>query len=274
VRLTGQVSELDRKITQLNQEREKLSRELADSRRRVDKLEGNLKAVTSDRGSLEATYLTTKESKEKLELAERLEDALTVTRKVEEGGDGTVQSGEIKLLSQPIGTLELVPSKSPEEATVLRLKTASPNTVQFTEEERRLYQSLGGAIKLEAQLKPSSPTLKGTLTTGEVVQSAAPREEAEWQWSLEGTPAEGDVVSLELHVIDENGQKVPLSGYYFQVLPAGLLSGLGGGFSWVSLLVGLLAGVALAGLAVALRDRSSPRRTERRPRAVAGEKQL
>ncbi len=268
VRLSGQVSDLERKVTELSQE-------LADSRRRADKLQGNLKAVTSDRGSLEATYLATKESKEKLELAERLGEALSVRRKAEEGGDEPVQLGEINLLSQPIGTLEVVPSKSPEEATVLRLKTASPNTVQFTEEERRLYQSLGGALKLEAQLRSSSPSLKGTLTKGDAVQSAAPREEAEWQWSLAGTPGEGEVVSLELHLIDENGQKVPLDGYYFQVQPAGLLPEFGGGFSWISVLVGLLAGVLLAGLAVALRDHSSARnRNGKRPRAVSGEKQL
>jgi predicted nucleic acid-binding Zn-ribbon protein len=273
-RLSGQVADLDRKFTELTKDRDRLGQELSDSRRRAEKLQGDLKALTSDRGSLESTYLNTKESKEKLETAARLEEALTVTRNFQAGSDRLVQVGEINLLSQPVGTVELIPSSSPDQPTILRLKTASPNTVQFTEEERRLYQALGGVLKMEAALRSSSSSIQSSLAAGESVQSAAPREEAEWQWNLEGSPREGDVMSLDLHIIDENGLKVPLAGYYFQVQSAGLLSSLGGSFSWGSLLVGLLAGVALAGLGVVFRDRSSPRQNGIRTRTVAGEKQL
>ena len=273
-RLSGQVDELNAKVSELTQERAKLTRQLGDAQKKSAKLEGNLRAVTSNRESLEATYLRTKEDKEALERADRLGAGLSLRRPQGGQTEDGVERADIYLLSQLIGSLEVQPPKDPEGIARLVVRTASPNTVQFTDEERTLYEALGSGLKIQPTWRSWSGSLQPVLSSGEAVQVIAPREESDWQWSFRGSPSDNDRLVLDLRILDKDGQSVPLGDYQFQVRGAGWMSLLSGS-PYIPGLIGFLLGIALAGIAIALRDRRSSRqRRPARPVSVPSAKEL
>ena len=258
-RLAGEVGELGRKVTQLTQERETLTRQLGEAQKKASKLEGNLRAVTSNRESLEATYLRTKEGKEALERADRLAESLSLRPAAPGGSEDGVERAEVYLLSQPIATLEIRPPESANESARLVIRASSPNTVQFTEEERGLYDALGGALKIQTNWRSWAGSLKPVLESGESVQSTAPREESTWQWTFQGSPSPDERLLLDLKVVDADGQSVPLGSYRFPVSGSGWMASVGDS-PWLFGAAGFLLGVALVGMAVAVRDRQSSKR--------------
>ncbi len=272
-RLTAEVGQLEQKVGQLTQDREKLTRDLGDARKKSTKLEGDLRALTSNRESLEATYLRTKEAKDAFERAGRLSESLSLRPSSAEPTKEGAEQADVYLLSQPIGTIEVQPPTEPGATARLVVRTASPNTVQFTEEERELYAALGNELKIQPTWKSWSGVLQPVLDSGDAVQAAAPREESAWQWSFQGSASGPERLLLDLRIIDADGQAVPLGEYQFQVSGAGWISALDGS-SAIPALLGFLLGVALVGLAVALRDRRRPQAKTLKTVSVPGSKQL
>lgn len=272
--LAGRVQELDGKVTELTQERAKLTRQLGETQKKAAKLEGNLRALTSNRESLEATYLRTREGKEALERADRLAKSLSLrppeTNQTEDG----VERADVYLLSQPIGSLEVQPPHDPSGTARLVIRAASPNTVQFTEEERSLYEALGSGLKVQPTWRSWSGSLQPILEAGDAVQVTAPREESKWQWSFRGSPSGNERLVLDLRILDSDGQSVPLGDYQFRIDGAGWLSILNES-PYIPAAIGFLLGLALAGVAIALRDRRSPKQKRTaRPVSVPSAKEL
>ncbi len=275
-RLTGRVAELDRGVAAITAERDRMSQDLAAAERRVSRLQGDLNTLTSNRQSLEATYLRTKETKEQLELANRLGEAMTLrqVRRGTERDQGEI--AEILLLTQPVAELEIVPPTKAGDAARVTLKRVSPNTVQFSEEERRLYEALGQALTVEAAWESRSGRLQAALQSGSARQEVAPREQGEWTWVFQGSPTGEEVVALKLRVFSED-LPIDLGQYQFPVAPDRLLARFGSSFSILSLGVGLVLGIALAGIAVAMRGRQqqpTKRAAARKAYPFPSEKQL
>lgn len=275
-RLTARVGELDEELTQTQKERDRVSGDLNAAKRRISELQGDLNSLTSNRESLEATYLRTKEAKENLELASRIAGAISLKRARPLHDDRPREVSEVYLLTQHIADLEVTSPESSGDFATLVFSTRSPDTVQFSEEERELYESLGDRLKIEPQWTSFSGHLHPVLESGENIQSVAPREKGEWRWRFEGSLAEADMVSLDVRLYDQNESPVRVAEFQFGVQPDGLLSGIGSSLSPLSLVLGVIAGGIAVGVIGALRSRP-PRARHRRSkvnREYRSEKQL
>ncbi len=128
----------------------------------------------------------------------------------------------------------------------------SPDTVEFSEEERRLWGALAEGTSVRAVWSGASPGVQPALVEGEAQQLLAPREAAEWTFRLPSAPASSEPLRLEIALVDPDGREVPLGGLDFQARPGGL-GGVLGGLSWLTLLIGLAVGASAAFLLLALR---------------------
>jgi predicted nucleic acid-binding Zn-ribbon protein len=274
--LSGRVTELDRGVAALTQERDRLTQDLAAAERRSNRLQGDLNALTSNRQSLEATYIRTKESLERLELANRLSETLTLRQLRPATGRDEGEVAEVLLLSQPVAELEIVPPARVGDGARLILKRLSPNTVQFSEEERRLYEALGQGLAVEAGWESRTGRLQAVLQSDSARREIAPREQAEWTWVFQGSPASEEMMTLKLRVFAED-LPVELGQYQYPVAPGRLLARLGGSFSLLSMAIGLVLGIAVAGMAISLRERRrqpEKRAAARKAYPYPSEKQL
>jgi len=276
--LDQQVSSLSRKIESLSRERdnlssrvrqlladlesskaenEKLSRQLQSAERQARKLRSDLNALTSNRNSLESSFIRTKNEMERLQLARKLEETLRVRPRDEEVNGKTIRRSEIYLGEHRIAVLEAGVPGSTKEPVVVRLMVDSPDTVQFTEEERNLYQALGERFRLRPAWDVWSGELEFALAEGEEEQAVGPREEVRWVWNVSGEPETEQPVSLVAHLIDEDDLPVFLTRQDFRFAPSGLISGFASSFSLGSMTVGLLIGFVGVGAVAALRGGSS-----------------
>jgi len=265
--LSSQAKKLKDDLASANEEKNKVSRDFQSSERRVQKLRSDLNALTSNRNSLESTFIRTKNAKESLELAEKLEQALDVRPHDQDMDGQTVRISDIWIQDHKIAQLEIqVPEGTGQPATV-KLIVDSPDTVQFDDETRNLYQSIGEKFRLQPQWEPWSEDLELVLKDGEVVQSVGPREEAVWIWDTVGESDSAQNISFVAHLINEDDHQIFLSRQDFIMAPAGLISGLTSSFSFSSMIIGLLMGFVGVGVVVALKG--SPRNeSKKNPRTV------
>lgn len=245
-KLSGQVEGLNQKVTALEKRNGKLTSDLENSERKSRKLKSDLDELTSNRDSLEATYLTVKRNKENLERAKAFEAAIRVERSVEAREGKTYQISTLSLLTQRIAVLEVEEPLESNQDYLVRFKVESPDTVEFTPEERDFYETLGEKFRVETTWLSGSGRLDPLLSAGEALQEVAPRGEAEWSWRFEGILSEPESVTLGLRLIDVDDQVLEIANQEFQVRPSGLIAQFGSVFSWLSLGVGVLVGVVIS----------------------------
>jgi hypothetical protein len=258
--LDQQVKALSRATTNLKSELtetklavEKLETEKADLNSRVIRLEdeksrlsSNLRALTSDKKSINSRFLKMKEQKEILETADSLLEAMKLTP--EEGKDGYRTSG-LYLHSAKIGTLEVEEPREAGAAYLIRLSVDSPDTVKFSEEERRLHVALGEKLQVETSWIAQDQELSVALEGSEMTQAVSPRDSIEWNWNFSGELSEPVVAGLSLRFKDSNDQTISLPTQEFMVHPPGIGGLVSHSYSLWSVVISFILG---AGGAVVL----------------------
>jgi predicted nucleic acid-binding Zn-ribbon protein len=239
IRLTTQLSEAEGELATLRKERDGLNRDLRSARRKSSRLQSELDSLTSNRDSLEASFLRTKRAKESMERAAALERAIRL-RPLQD--DEQIGRYGVFLGGHQLATIGAqVPSEIGHEA-VVRFHLESPDTVEFTEEERADYESLGDPIRVKTEWRSWTEGLESTLLDGEPVQSVPPREEAVWRWSLQGGSEAVSRASLRFYLVDSDDQLIQIADQDFELLQGGLIGSIQREFSWLSLISGLLLG--------------------------------
>jgi len=274
-RLSVRAKELGEELEGVTKERDKLTGDLKSIERRATRLQSNLNSLTSNRNSLEANFVKTKERKENLELARELERSISVrrSRKTEDGE--SVQLTELYLLSQKLGEVEVQLPVDPEESCRIAYRAESPDLVQFSEDERRLFEAFGTEIQVENEWRTGPGDVEAVLQEGESVQSIPYREKGEWVWGFQGQAGDSPQVIANTYLVTSSGERVLATSQEFEFDSAGVLAGFTGSFSLLSLLLGLCLGAGCLKIATSLvgRNGANGRPPDRQAR-YAAQKQL
>jgi len=265
-------SDLSQKLSQVTKEMEtlratnqKLDADLKQAQQQNSRLSKQLSSLTSDRNSLEARYLRTMREREILEDASRLARALRWEKRFEKRDDGDYEIQDVYLKTQKIGSFEIRAPLYPGDTGTVVFSVLSPDTVQFTEEERELHQLLGEKLKIEATWTADSPALK-PVSNSSATQEIPIREKGEWSWQFQGDPSEPARTVFQAHLTDKNGQIIPLTTQEFWVYPGNFLDRLKRSFSFLwfgigaALAAAVLSTVWLAGGGRSRRPRTVPAR--------------
>jgi hypothetical protein len=245
---------LSQKLGQVNGELEslrannaKLLEDLKQAERTNSKLASDLHSLTSDRNSLEARYLRTRREREAFANADLLARSFRLQRRREDKDGREHIVSDVYLLTKKLATLDVQTPVYPEDSSVVVFSVVSPDTVQFTEEERELHQLLGAKLKVETSWKAQTGDLKPALI-GPAVQEIAARESGRWTWRLAGRTSEAQKVTFRASLVDVDGQTVPLDIQEFVIYPAGTWNRLTQAFSVFPFGLGVLAGGLLLSL--------------------------
>jgi predicted nucleic acid-binding Zn-ribbon protein len=272
--LTQKLDQVNKQVETLQNANKKLTDDLKASQDDNRKMSADIRTMTSDRNSLQARYLETRNRKDVLETAEALANALSVRKRTEKREGGSFLIGEVFLASRQIGVLETQVPSSSNQTIPVRFTLNSPDTVEFSEEERRLYQALGAKLTVETLWDTGSGELQAILGDSQSKQQVGPRDTATWSWSLQGDVPEPVTASLMYLITDANGQRIPLSIHDFAIYPSGTWAYIQRSFSWISLLAGVLVGLGVFALAFSFRGPRTPpaRRQTTEPEYVAQKK--
>lgn len=266
--LSSRLEQVSQELVSLQEQNSRLTEELASSRERARRLESDLGSLTSNRDSLEARFLETKRIKENFELANQIGAALRPVVRYEERDGRRYQVSDIHLNEHLLGSLWVSPPSRIGETADAIFEAASPNTVQFSDEERILYQALGPDLKAHLGWRSWSSRLEAGLVDGEAVQTLAPREEAHWMWRIEGDGSRAETASLMFSLEDVNGNIIPVLAHDFELAPSGFLANMRSWISLPSTLFGIVIGILLL-IGVQLL-RSGRKTSPRKARAVSG----
>ena len=266
-RVTKQRADFSKKLERAQQQAMKLQRdtkELSSNLKRTqDKnksLLGDMRALTSNKKGLQARYIDIKRAKESLESANDLTSKLSLENKLEKRQEGVFRVTDLYLLNQRLGQFEM---KVPDQVGIvrqLRFSADSPDTVKFSEEERKLYELLGEDLKINAEWGSTSSNLKISLAENEFLQSVKPRESIEWTWSFQGTVDQPELISLFVNLVNKDGEKIFLGVQDFTISSDQLWPRLRENFSPMSALAGVILTVVLGVMVLGSRrkKKSSP----------------
>ncbi len=252
--LSSKLQETTRLVQELQKARQDLSEKLATTERERSKLAADLKELTSDKNSIQARFLKTREERDWLATGKALQSALHL-QPFGAGDDGS-RVAELFLLTQKIASLRVQPPKETGVGYRIEFEADSPDTVKFSDEERRLYAALGEKLKVRAAWRSESQSVQVSAASGEPVQAVSPRSKAEWTWMFQGEPDRSVPVQLSLELVDVHEQSIPVAERTFEIGPGGLRALLGGSGSLWGLGIAFLVGAVLAGgLATAVAKR-------------------
>ena len=241
--LSGKLTEASGQISSLQSEKNTLREELTEERSSNRKLDSRLRALTSDKRSINAQFLEMRDQKEILETAVALTDALHLGDPGPEVEEEEVQIKEVFLVSQKIGTLRIDVPEQVNQPSFVEFTLESPDTVKFSDQERELYSALvGDKVRIEASW--DSPDLLGVVLTKSEAERAVPiREKTRWEWDFNGELKREVAAALKLDFLDRNSQRIPVYRQQFVLHPAGLGNQISRALSASSLFIGLIAGV-------------------------------
>ncbi len=256
--LSTKLERAQKRAMEFQSETKKLSSDLKRTQDEKKSLWDDVTALTSNRKGLEARYIETKRAKESLESVNDVSSALRLEERLEKRQEDAFRVADLYLLSQRLGTFEM---KVPEQVGTsyqLRFSADSPNTVKFSEEERRLHELLGEDLKIETQWKTTSGDLQVVLVKNESLQSVKPRESIEWTWLFQGEISQPEPVSLFVNLVNKDGKKLFLGTQEFTVGSNKLWPRLRQTFSPMSALAGAVVAVVLVAMVLGFRKRKSP----------------
>ncbi len=274
--LTQKLGQVTRELDNLRSANQQLDSDLKQSEKQNSKLSAELHSLTSDRNSLEARYLRTRREREVLENASRLARALRLERHVEEKEDGRHEVADVYLLTKKIGTFDILAPHYPGDTSTAVFSTVSPDTVEFTEEERELYQLLGDKLKIESAWTTNGQTLKAVPATPNPSREVAPREQGKWSWRLEGAPTAAERTAFVAHLTNKDGQTMPLAAQEFWVYPASFWDRVKQSFSFLWFGIGAVLAAALLSVVwlVSGSHLGEPRRASGREPEYVAQKRL
>ena len=258
-RLSEELAQARADLNEREQANSKLDAELKKVQTRNRRLSSELRSLTSNKDSIQAQFLKAKRQSDAMEMASRLSAGLRLERSFQEREGRPLEVADLYLLSKRVGRLEIETPEHPGQICRMKFLMESPDRVEFQEEERVLFDSLGGVFKIEPSWSFDSDRLRAVLMEGEAAREAKPREEVEWAWILDGEILEPERAQLRVQLVNSDDQKISLDPHEFYLTPPGLVSFLIRSFSPISLGAGVFTGLVFAGIAGLFRRRSSRR---------------
>ena len=277
-KLSEELAQARADLNEREQANSKLTGDLMKVRDRNQRLSSELRSLTSNKDSIQSQFLQAKRQSDALEMASRLSAGLRLERSFQEREGRPLEIADLYLLSKRIGRLEIETPEHPGQICRIKFLMESPDRVEFQEEERVLFDSLGETFKIEPSWSFTGDRLRAVLMEGEPAREAKPREAVEWTWILEGEISEPERAQLRVLFVNSDDQKISLDPHEFYLTPPGLMFYLIRSFSPVSLGAGVFLGLIFAGVAGLFRRRSpsKPSRrskpSKRRPTQPAPEK--
>jgi predicted nucleic acid-binding Zn-ribbon protein len=277
-KLSEELAQARADLNQREQANSKLTADLKKVRDRNQRLSSELRSLTSNKDSIQSQFLQAKRQSDALEMASRLSAGLRLERSFQELEGRPLEIADLYLLSKRVGRLEIEAPDHPGQICRMKFLRESPDRVEFQEEERVLFDSLGETFKIEPSWSFTGDRLRAVLMEGEPAREAKPREAVEWTWILEGEISEPEQAQLRVLFVNSDDQKISLDPHEFYLTPPGLMFYLIRSFSPVSLGAGVFLGLIFAGVAGLFRRRSpsKPSRrskpSKRRPTQPAPEK--
>ncbi len=277
-KLSEELAQARADLNEREQANSKLTADLMKVRDRNQRLSSELRSLTSNKDSIQSQFLQAKRQSDALEMASRLSAGLRLERSFQEREGRPLEIADLYLLSKRIGRLEIETPEHPGQICRIKFLMESPDRVEFQEEERVLFDSLGETFKIEPSWSFTGDRLRAVLMEGEPAREAKPREAVEWTWILEGEISEPERAQLRVLFVNSDDQKISLDPHEFYLTPPGLMFYLIRSFSPVSLGTGVFLGLIFAGVAGLFRRRSpsKPSRrskpSKRRPTQPAPEK--
>jgi predicted nucleic acid-binding Zn-ribbon protein len=277
-KLSEELAQARADLNQREQANSKLTADLKKVRDRNRRLSSELRSLTSNKDSIQSQFLQAKRQSDALEMASRLSAGLRLERSFQELEGRPLEIADLYLLSKRVGRLEIEAPDHPGQICRMKFLMESPDRVEFQEEERVLFDSLGETFKIEPSWSFTDDRLRAVLMEGEPAREAKPREAVEWTWILEGEISEPEQAQLRVLFVNSDDQKISLDPHEFYLTPPGLMFYLIRSFSPVSLGAGVFLGLIFAGVAGLFRRRSpsKPSRrskpSKRRPTQPAPEK--
>ena len=277
-KLSEELAQARADLNEREQANSKLTGDLMKVRDRNQRLSSELRSLTSNKDSIQSQFLQAKRQSDALEMASRLSAGLRLERSFQEREGRPLEIADLYLLSKRIGRLEIETPEHPGQICRMKFLMESPDRVEFQEEERVLFDSLGETFKIEPSWSFTGDRLRAVLMEGEPAREAKPREAVEWTWILEGEISEPERAQLRVLFVNSDDQKISLDPHEFYLTPPGLMFYLIRSFSPVSLGAGVFLGLIFAGVAGLFRRRSpsKPSRrskpSKRRPTQPAPEK--
>ena len=269
-----EVSTLRQTVTDLRLRNDKLSEALDKAEGERDKLWKDFGILTSNRKGLEARYIDARDKNEKLQTALSLEGGFQLKNRMEARDQGQVRVADLYLLNQRLGTFVMERSPSSGSVHPVSFSADSPDKVRFSDQERALYESLGGQLTIETEWQSPSGRLNMVLLEKEAVQTVSPREQISWPWMFQGELGEPETVSLLMYLITSEGRRIFLGSQDLVAQPGGLMAQLRNALSPLSLGIGALLGTVFVGLVFGLRRSkpAAPKEPERRRNLVVQKK--
>ncbi len=242
-----------------------LSGQLNRTRSERDRLRRNLRNLTSDKNSLSSRFVEASNQRDALQSALQLIDSLRFDSRHETREEGEFLIAELFLKKHKIGSLVAALPDEPGRSFRVGFTVDSPDTVEFDEEERRLYSALGEQFTVESAWRSldGEAGLEIALAEGEARQSVPARETAQWSYSFEGALDQTRRVVLETRLISAQGHPIPLAAHEVSLEPDGFSQYLGGGFAPLWLVAGTALGVL--GMLPVLVFRARPPKKSRPP---------
>ena len=278
VQLSEELAQARADLNEREQANSTLTVDLKKVRDRNRRLSSELRSLTSNKDSIQSQFLQAKRQSDALEMASRLSAGLRLERSFQELEGRPLEIADLYLLSKRVGRFEIETPDHPGQICRIKFLMESPDRVEFQEEERVLFDSLGERFKIEPSWSFAGDRLRAVLMEGEAAREAKPREAVEWTWILEGEISEPERAQLRILFLNSDDQKISLDPHEFYLTPPGLMSYLIRSFSPVSLGSGIFLGLVFAGVAGLFRRRSSSKSfkpskpSKRRPTRPAPEK--
>lgn len=246
-----EVTRLQQELQKLQQERDELRKELSATRSALQGAERRLRDLTSDRDSLEARFVQVQDERDRLVTAQRLAQALRlfVVSEPDQVSSGELE-GELYLLSRRLGSWRVWTEESETGPRLHYLfRGESPDLVQFSEEERALYEALGETLQLAVLPYTWRDGQAWRAAEAEAVRPAPVRETVEWAWSPALAIDRPEWVEIRLTVQTAAGLPVPVGDVLLQVEPMGLWYRLAAYAPWLVAVVAAVAGLG-AGIGI------------------------
>ena len=259
--LSEELAQARADLNEREQANSKLTADLKKVRDRNRRLSSELRSLTSNKDSIQSQFLQAKRQSDALEMASRLSAGLRLERSFQEREGRPLEIADLYLLSKRVGRLEIETPEHPGEICRMKFLLESPDRVEFQDEERVLFDSLGERFKIEPVWSFAGGRLRAVLMEGEAAREATPREAVEWRWILEGAISEPERAQLRFQLVNSDDQKISLDPHEFYLTPPGLISYLIRSFSPVSLGAGVFVGLVFAGVAGLFRRRSRSMRS-------------
>ncbi len=240
-KLSNQLTELRSQVSALQNNNKALDQDLSLVRNENKRLLSRLRVLTSDKKSINFQYLEMREQKEILEKADELSEAIKVGPLVDMEVEEQGLTAPIFLESRLLGTVNIMPPDYVGNRSKVEVSLVSPDTVKFSDRERKLHSDLGDEIRVEVAWV-ASKDLAVELVEGEGSRILKRREKAFWEWEFKGAISKSQTTTFKIDLIDRNSQKIPLLRQQFVVHPASPWNWILRIFSLPSLFVGLIVG--------------------------------